>query len=126
MQPRLLIAIVIACLAGASPATAKETRCGWYMNPTPGNLMLGDKDGVWWITAQGQGEGLRAEGADENLPDFNPKQFVKTQPNGYGYGCACLSVETDAQDMKITRVYSGKILPLAKCRKDASLPDPND
>ncbi len=114
----------LAMLAGSVlclPAGAAENRCGWYVNPTPGNFYLSDRDGDWWMRSQG---GLEAEGFD-NAPDFDPKQYVKLQPNGYGYGCACFSVDTDKAEKNITRIYSGKILPLARCRNDKTLTKPD-
>ncbi|WP_396033560.1 DUF4087 domain-containing protein [Candidatus Cyanaurora vandensis] len=49
---------------------------------------------------------------------------MQTRSNGYGYGCACLNVETNAKDKRITKVNSGKTLPLARCRDDKTLPKP--
>src|SRR5262245_63217592 len=54
-----------------------ERRCGWYANPTPGNLELIDRDAAWLITSQGQAAGPDATGAD-NLPDFDGGEFVWT------------------------------------------------
>lgn len=119
----VLLAMTVGLLAVPSLATsagAAENRCGWYVNPTPGNWYLTDRDGNWWMRSQG---GLEAEGFD-NAPEFDEKQYVKLQPNGYGYGCACLSVDTDAANGNITRIYSGKILPLARCRGDKALKKP--
>jgi hypothetical protein len=109
----------------ATAAYAAERRCGWYVNPTPGNLWLVDKDATWTITSQGEAEGPDARGVD-NAPDFDSKQFVETNVpgSGHGYGCACMTVETDAEDQRITRVFAGKILPLSKCKADRSLPPP--
>ncbi|PZR00589.1 MAG: DUF4087 domain-containing protein [Cereibacter sphaeroides] len=114
----LLVAFL--CLT-ATGADAAERRCGWYINPTPGNLILQDRDGAWWITSQG---GPGAVGVEENAPEFDEKQYVATQPNGYGYGCACMTVATDAAAMQITQVFAGDILPLSKCQADPSLPKP--
>lgn len=47
---RSLAAIAVAFSLSAAPALAAETRCGWYWNPTPGNLWLMDKDDTWTIT----------------------------------------------------------------------------
>lgn len=107
----------------AAPARASEQRCGWYINPTPANLWLQDKDAIWGITSQGQAAGPDAAGAD-NAPGFDDKQYVRTQPNGYGYGCACLTVETDAKAQRIIRIISGHTIPLARCKADKSLPPP--
>lgn len=117
-------AIVVFCLClWTTAASAAEERCGWYLNPTPGNLLLLDQDGEWWITSQMQANGPDAEGAD-TAPDFDRKQYVQTQPNGYGYGCACLTVETDAAARQITRVLGGKTVTLAQCKADKALPPP--
>lgn len=80
------------------------------------------------LVAHRQGRDLdtcHAEGMDKT-PSFNPKLFVETNVpgSGYGYGCACLIVETNAKAQRITKVSSGKILPLAKCRNDKALPNP--
>lgn len=108
----------------APPAAPGEMRCGWIETPTPGNLCLIDKDATWTITSQGQGEGPDAAGIDK-IPQGDPKQFVDTSRGaGHGYSCGCLRVETNAKDKRITKVISGKALPLAKCKADKSLPKP--
>jgi Protein of unknown function (DUF4087) len=108
----------------AAPAPSGEVRCGWIENPTPGNLWLIDKDATWTITSQGQAEGPDADGVD-NIPQGDPKQFLDTSRGaGHGYSCGCLMVVTDAKDQRITKVVSGKTLPLAKCKADKSLPKP--
>lgn len=120
---RSALAIVLGLTA--SGALAAEERCGWYQSPTPGDLLLTDKEASWSITSQGQAAGPDADGV-EKAPDFDKKQFVETNAPGagYGYGCACLNVETDAATQRITKVISGKILPLAQCKNDKSLPNP--
>lgn len=87
------------------------------------NLWLIDKDATWSITSLDEAAGKDAIGADK-VPDFDIKQYVD-YGNGHGYGCACLMVETSRKDQRITKVISGSILPLAKCRNDKSLPTPN-
>jgi hypothetical protein len=107
-----------------TPAPSGEVRCGWIENPAPGNLWLIDKDATWTITSQSQAEGPDADGID-NIPQGDPKQFIDTSRGaGHGYSCGCLTVETSAKDQRITKVVSGKNLPLAKCRADKSLPKP--
>lgn len=130
----VLAMLMASCSPPASdaPATAEterdglsaetERRCGWYANPTPGNLELIDRDAAWSITSQGEAAGPNATDAD-NAPDFDGGEFVSTQ-SGYGYGCACMNVETDGRRRRISRVISGEILPLARCRADTSLPPP--
>lgn len=116
------LALVLAAGAGAlaSQAMAAENRCGWVQNPTPGNYWLDDRDGSWTILTQGSD--LEPDGID-NMPDFSAGPFMKT--NGYyGYACACMSVETDAAEMRITEIRSVKQLPLSKCKNDRTLPKP--
>lgn len=95
-----------------------ENRCGWYENPTPGNHWLTDKDGMWIIGAQG---GFQAEG--DYPPAFTDAQWVKTNIN-YGYGCACLRVQTDKKEKRILKVVSATARPLSACRKDKALKEP--
>jgi hypothetical protein len=119
------IALGIGLLA--SNAASAERRCGWYMNPTPGNLLLSDKEGEWWITTQMHANGPDALGL-ANAPwrrlDSKRKHYVQTQSNGHGYSCACMIVETNAKDKRITKVISGEDLPLGRCQHDRSLPKP--
>ncbi|MGE6740804.1 DUF4087 domain-containing protein [Allorhizobium pseudoryzae] len=115
----LALALAVGTGLLAAPAMA-ENRCGWVQNPTPGNYWLDDRDGSWTILTQGSD--LEPDGID-NMPDFSAGQFVQT--NGYyGYACACMSVETDAAEMRITEIRSVKQLPLSKCKNDRTLPKP--
>lgn len=126
-KPLRFALLLAACLSLPPAAHGAENRCGWYQMPTPGNLWLTDRDATWSITSQGQAVGPDAVDA-EKAPDFDEKQFVETNVPGagYGYGCACMRVETNPGDRRITRVYSGRILPLAACRNDKSLPKPGE
>jgi hypothetical protein len=122
---RPFLGIVCLCLIGWSlPAAAAEKRCGWYGNPAPGDMLLTDRDGDWWIT--GGGEGADAKGLD-NVPQMSDRGFIATgvPGSGRGFNCACLTVETNARTQRITRVISGQILPLTQCRNDRSLPSPS-
>jgi hypothetical protein len=122
---RPFLGIICLCLIGWSlPAAAAEKRCGWYGNPAPGDMLLTDRDGDWWIT--GGGEGADAKGLD-NVPQMSDRGFIATgvPGSGRGFNCACLTVETNARTQRITRVISGQILPLAQCRNDRSLPSPS-
>ena len=95
-----------------------ENRCGWYENPTPGNHWLTDADGEWTLGTQG---GFQADG--DYPPEFSDAQWVKTNGN-YGYGCACLRVETDKKEMRILKVVSATARPLSACRNDKALKEP--
>ncbi|MEI6427219.1 MAG: DUF4087 domain-containing protein [Pseudanabaena sp. ELA607] len=108
--------LALAIFAVTLPAHASEYRCGWLQNPTPANWYLKDRDGSWTISSQG---GYQAEGM-ENLPSFNSREYVKT--NGYyGYGCACLQVETNVNQMRIVSIENGQSLKLNVCREDPTI-----
>lgn len=106
-------------------ALAAENRCGWYLMPSPGNLLLQDKDGAWSITSQDEAAGPDARGAAHKAPEFDPGEFVRTGNAGYGYGCACLSVTVDADAQRVVEVAGGSIRPLAVCKDDKSLAAPD-
>ncbi len=114
------IFITLAALSVAFPVSvrASETRCGWLSNPTRAHWRLIDSEVSWIIAQQG---GYQAPGMD-NLPRFDDKEKVFTNVR-YGYGCACLEVETDQSTRKITMIYGGEILPLSTCREDPNLPN---
>src|SRR4030095_381063 len=91
-----LLLATIALVSG-QPETARspageqfETRCGWFSNPTPANASLHDRDAEWIIGVQG---GYQADG---DWPEFGSGQWVKTNGN-YGYGCACMRVQTNSK-----------------------------
>jgi hypothetical protein len=115
-------------LSATTPLLAKENRCGWVQNPTPGNYWLDDGEGSWIMTAQGSD--LEPLGM-ENLPDFTTGDFVET--NGYyGYACACIEVETERSGDfgetflgRISAIYGVQQLPISQCRADKALPSPD-
>jgi hypothetical protein len=109
----LLLGVAVAIVfAGAARA---ETRCGYIVNPTPGNWWLVDRHAEWIIATQG---GRQARGM-ERMPDFTEGEWVG---ESYGYGCACMNVRT--RRGAITRIYSVRQLALRKCRADRKLPKP--
>lgn len=110
----LALGLLLAALTGA--AQAVEKRCGWFVNPTPGNAWLIDRHGEWIIGTQG---GHQAEG---DWPSFSDAQWVKTNVH-YGYGCACLDVEADAAEKRVLRILRAKAKPLKACRSDKTLPE---
>ena len=113
-----MIMTLVFALAAASPIPrAPEKRCGWLINPTPANWWLRDRQGEWELGVQG---GYQAPGKDE-LPDMSARGWVETN-GSYGYGCACLTVTTDKRTMRVTRVISGRPVPLRQCRADRRLP----
>lgn len=116
---------VVALLSGMSlaPAIAAnaprvERRCGWYENPTPGNVTLTDPDGIWLIAMQGSHE------AKGDWPRFSDAQWVQTNSGDHGYGCACLSVQTDPVRHTVLSISKATARPLAVCRRDKSLHEP--
>lgn len=106
----------------SAPETATsgkfENRCGWFINPTPANASLEDRDGEWIIGVQG---GYQAEG---DYPEFDDDNWVKTNVN-YGYGCACMRVKVDFKTHRVLEIASATAKPLAACRKDPALKEPN-
>lgn len=103
----------------AKPLEAAENRCGWLVNPTPGNFELVDRDARWLLSSQG---GYQAPGMDD-MPDMSVAGWV--EDNGsYGHGCACLKVTTNKRTKQVTRLLASKPLPLARCTGDRALPEP--
>ena len=119
-----LLLVTVAFVSGqpstppGSAPTRWETRCGWFLNPTPANAWLDDKEGEWIIGAQG---GYQAEG---DWPAFKPRQWVITNSGSYGYGCACLRVRVNHETHEVLEIKSAYARPLAACRKDRSLKEP--
>jgi hypothetical protein len=109
--------VLFLALLAAAPQSVPQTRCGWLQNPTPANWWLIDRDGEWLIGAQG---GYQAPGMDD-MPDMSTRGWVEV--NGpHGYGCACMSVTTDARNHRVTRIFSARPVPLRQCRADRRLP----
>lgn len=94
-----------------------ETRCGWFSNPTPGNLWLTDREGEWTIGVQG---GYQMPG-DWEWPAFAPGQWVVTNVGTYGYGCACLQLRVDPQTRHVLAIQRAHARPLTTCRQDRTL-----
>lgn len=104
----------------AVAAAAKgERRCGWLINPTPGNWWLVDRDGEWILGTQG---GEAADGMDE-MPDMTTAGWVETNVH-YGHGCACMTITYDAATKRVVRVADASPRPLEQCRADKRLPRP--
>jgi Protein of unknown function (DUF4087) len=121
----LVLAMIAVGLAG--PALA-ERRCGWYRNPTPGNVILEDADGQWWISRQGSAP---APGFDEAYTAaFDNRVRVDHAGNitdRYGSSCACAQGAFDAAAPVYENVRSIARLteiPLSRCLEDPALPAP--
>jgi Protein of unknown function (DUF4087) len=96
-----------------------ERRCGWLMNPTPGNWWLFDGHGEWILGTQGS----EATPGMEDMPDMSAAGWVETNGH-YGYGCACMTISYDPATRRVTRVAGAQPKPLKQCRADRKLPKP--
>jgi Protein of unknown function (DUF4087) len=112
---RIFFATVMIIL-GFNTAHAAETRCGWIVNPSPGNWSLIDAKQEWYIAAQG---GKQAEGMDL-IPDLTEHEWVVTNGGSYGYGCACMSVETSGDEIEL--IQSFRQIEIRKCTNDNNIP----
>ena len=70
-------------------ATGIERMCGWFQNPSPGNVVFTDRHGDWTIGIQGD---YQAQGS---WPEFTSNGWITTNRH-YGYGCACLTATVDS------------------------------
>jgi Protein of unknown function (DUF4087) len=96
-----------------------ERRCGWLMNPTPGNWWLFDGHGEWILGTQGS----ELTPGMEDMPDMSTAGWVETNGH-YGYGCACMTISYDPATHRVTRVADARPKPLRQCRADKALPRP--
>ena len=122
MLRTLVIAAALAISAPALAAGPTRHLCGWIANPTPANWSLTDKRAEWIIGVQG---GHQAEG---DLPDFQrgKRYWVKTQPNGHGYGCACIDAVVDEGTKEVSKIVKTRVLRLRVCRADRTLKEPKE
>lgn len=104
--------------AGAS-APKPARRCGWLVNPTPGNWWLYDRDGEWILATQGS-EAVRGM---EDMPDMSTAGWVETNGH-YGYGCACVTITSEPSSRRVTSLSGASPKPLSQCRADKRLPRP--
>jgi len=111
-----LCAVLLMLTAAEAAAGAIEKRCGWWDNPSPGNVSLIDRAGEWVLYAQGN------YSADFRVtPQFDVNdetQFVRTGNASYGYGCVCLTGQIDEKEKRYESVTAAEVLPLSKCRGD--------
>jgi hypothetical protein len=116
---RLLLLAML--LAASATADAAERRCGWFSNPSPANWYLIDRDGEWIIGEQG-GYQIPDKSWDV-MPDMRSRGWLKTNVD-YGYGCACMKVQTDRKTMHVLEIIAAKPVSLRQCRADRRLPRP--
>jgi hypothetical protein len=103
--------------AASATAASPALRCGWFVNPTPGNAWLIDRDGEWVIGLQGGHQ------ADGDWPTFSAARWVRDNGH-YGHGCACLRMTADPHTRQVLRIDEAASRPLAVCRRDRRLPRP--
>lgn len=94
---------------------SKPTRlCGWWDNPTPGNIWLKDRSGQWTIAMQGMYE------ASGDGPPFTASQLLpKDAP--HGHGCACITARVDRASKFVYSFTDAKALEPDVCRSDPAL-----
>ena len=101
----------------AQTSTSFETRCGWFSNPTPGNISLYDADREWIIGVQGGHQ----VATDWDWPNFASDQWVVTNVGSYGYGCACMDVRTNPAAGTINDIRNVRAQAIAICQQDPAL-----
>lgn len=111
------LALSASCANSVAIEQTSAVRCGWFENPTPANAWLTDRDGEWNIGVQG---GHQAEG---DWPEFKPPHWVRTNGN-YGYGCACMNVQTKPEAHRVIKILSSSTRTLRSCREDPLLKEP--
>jgi Protein of unknown function (DUF4087) len=121
----LRLALMTTALLAALPAAA-ETRCGWYHNPSPANVILEDADGQWWLAMQGSPP---VPGFDDAYtPEFDNRLRLDYQgqpTDRYGSSCACAEGRFDAtrgQYDNVLSISSLREIPLERCEADPKLP----
>ncbi|PSH22128.1 hypothetical protein B7R74_08075 [Yersinia pseudotuberculosis] len=112
--------ISVSAVTNSYAANSAERRCGWFENPTPANATLTDRDGMWEIGTQG---GYQAKG---DWPGFSPAQWVRTGNGNYGYGCTCITADTDPTTQRMNNLTKATARPLSACRTDKSLKEPEN
>jgi len=112
----IILSIPVLSESKANQDQDFEIRCGWFDNPTPGNISLFDADGEWILGIQ---IGYQLD-SDWQWPEFKKNQWVYTNVH-YGYGCVCFEVLVDYETRYVLEVKSNKVKPLEECRNDKSL-----
>lgn len=117
---RLTLALLVSLALPVGAGERAEERCGWFDNPSPGNISLWDRDGEWVIGIQGD---YQMKG-DWPWPTFPKSTWVSQGSGSYGHGCVCMHVVTDPPSHSIVRIDRIKPQPLTRCRKDRALQEP--
>ena len=118
--------VIFLSLSFSLTTNSKEVRCGWLVNPTPSNIWLIDRDGLWSIFAQGGYTHLEDTSSDDKSLGFaydaiaDETQFVRTN-GGYGFSCACMTVDVNNEESAITLIYNSTQQPLKQCLEDTDI-----
>jgi Protein of unknown function (DUF4087) len=98
--------------AATGPA---KLRCGWWDNPTPGNVFFTDRDGDWTFAMQAMYE---AEG--RFWVDYKPAEGA---PRGasHEHVCVCGRMQLDPDSRLARSVTDLHARPLKACRTDPAL-----
>lgn len=83
-----------------------ETRCGWFVNPSPANIFLLDADGNWTLSSQGD----HFIEKEWDWPNFSEDEWIG-KPNAYGHGCACITAKFDKEKFDVLEI--SKLWPQA-------------
>ena len=94
--------------------SAPARRCGWWDNPTPGNVTFTDRDGDWTVALQAAYE------AAGDGPQFARDQEA---PRGasHTHGCVCMQARVDRASMFVYSFTDMQPQPLKSCRADPKL-----
>lgn len=120
MKSAAIITMVSLCCLLPLTVNASQTRCGWLHNPSPANIWLSDADGDWTISLQGGEPILKNDDDFDNLPVPRETNYVRTN-GAYGYSCACLEVDVNTRQNKITAIYRSQSLELKQCLEDPAI-----
>ena len=107
-------------------AFGKETQnlCGWWDNPTPGNVFFTDRKREWVISQQGDAENCLEDWGDEGARSIGKNMNeIEIIHASYGRSCVCLKVEIEAKKgvQKIKKILSNKRQTLQTCYGDKNL-----
>lgn len=112
--------ITVSMITWSGTLHSAERRCGWFESSGPDNAILTDRDGAWEVASQGS---YQAQG---EWPEFNSSQWVRSGRGNYGYGCACVTADTDRQARRINNLTKATARPLSACRTDKTLREPEN
>lgn len=114
-----LVALNVMAKIVPDDADAKvETRCGWIVNPVPGELSLIESETTSYeIGTQG---GYQAQGDIKNFP--SDQEFVAFNGPNYGYYCGCITGKYDLNKSRILSIVGSQAKLLKACLEDPKVP----